>query len=142
MEAMKRYSVIDHTADIGLEASGESIEEAFENTAFGMFDILSDGSGIDLARSLDVMVEADDIEELLVNFLTELLYLYDVEGLLFCDFSVRIMESSGTWELKGVAGGETFDREKHNYPLEIKAVTYHMLEVKRDPPFIRVIFDL
>lgn len=142
MEGEKGYTVIDHTADIGLEATGETLEEAFVNAAKGMFEILSDKSFIDCEISIPVMVEAEDLGELLVSYLTELLFLYEVEGALFKDFSLRITELGGTWEAAGEAIGEAFNVKKHNYPLEIKAVTYHMLEVKENPPFVRVIFDL
>lgn len=138
----KKYTIIDHTADIGLEAVGETLEEAFANAAVGMFDILSDGSFIDITTSLKVKVEGDDLQELLVNYLTELLFLYEVKGVLFGKFTVTISELGGTWELAGRAKGEMFDVRKHNYPLEIKAVTYHMLAVEDNPPLVRVIFDL
>lgn len=174
-----RYSVIDHTADIGLETRGTTIEEAFGNAAFGMFDILSDGSTIDVTTSLLLEVDGHDLEELLVNFLTELLYLYDVEGVLFREFLINIsqrknklrdaggeggsggdgterglLDTSETdrnengendeeeWKLTCEAKGEPFDIGKHKYPLEIKAVTYHMLKATMEPPYVRVIFDL
>ena len=142
MTGEKPYTIIEHTADIGLETEGDSMEEAFAHAAVGMFDILSDGSNVECTTSVPVKVDAEDPEELLVNYLTELLYLYDVEGILFHEFTVRISELGGTWELVGEARGEMFDVNKHNYPIEIKAVTYHMLEVKENPPFVRVIFDL
>ncbi len=142
MELEKRYTIIDHTADIGLEAQGESLEEAFENAAHGMFQILSDESFIECLTSFQVKGEGDDLEGLLVNFLTELLYIYDVEMILFKEFSLTIYELGGVWEVRGEGRGEAFSMKKHNYPLEIKAVTYHMLKVRSNPPFVRVIFDL
>lgn len=142
MTEEKPYTIIDHTADMGLEAEGDSLEEAFMHVALGMFETLSDGSSVELLTSVHVKVEAEDIEELLVNYLTELLYLYDVEGILFGEFTVEISELGGMWELEGWARGEMFDVNKHNYPIEIKAVTYHMLVVQENPPYVRVIFDL
>lgn len=138
----KWYRVIDHTADTGLETEGDSLEEAFVHAAQGMFDILSDGSHIESCTSLPVVVDGADPGELLVNYLGELLYLFDVHCLLFGEFDVRISGSAEGWHLTGEAWGEPMDPGKHNYPLEIKAVTYHMLEVREDPPFVRVIFDL
>ena len=142
MDGEKKYTIIDHTADIGLEAVGETVEEAFANAAVGMFDILSDESTINVVTSLSVKVDGEDLQELLVNYLTELLFLYEVQGVLFSEFTVEISELGGTWELTGEAKGEMFNIKKHNYPLEIKAVTYHMLAVEENPPLVRVIFDL
>ena len=137
-----RYRVIDHTSDIGLEAEGDTLGEAFVHAAEGMFDILSDGSRVASRTSLPVAVDGTDPGELLVNYLGELLYLFEVHGVLFGEFTVRITGSGERWELMGEALGEPMDPAKHNYPLEIKAVTYHLLEVREDPPFVRVIFDL
>ncbi len=136
------YRIIDHTADIGLEATGNTLEEAFENAAKGMFAILSDNSEIIPKKEEVVSVEGDDLEGLLVEFLSRLLFLYEVEGMLFSEFSIRIDEQRGQFLIEGTAKGEPYDPERHSYPLEIKAVTYHMLEVVSDPPFVRVIFDL
>jgi SHS2 domain-containing protein len=138
----KPYRIIDHTADIGIEADGDSLEQAFEHVALGMFETISDGSEVEILTTVSVKAEAEDLEELLVNYLTELLYLYDVEGVLFGEFEVEIFELGGSYELEGEARGEMFIVGKHNYPIEIKAVTYHMLEVKETPPYVRVIFDL
>lgn len=215
--AGKGYTIIDHTADIGLEATGSDLNEAFVNAAGGMFDILSDDSHIRSLGSFEVMVEGDTLEDLLVDYLTRLLFLYEVEGYLFSEFGVDISRKGmgnggcccngdgggievdsvrkgvgedsngegGGWSgvygrmeiggdgkgwverkadevrtggdgsevdggdrreggyvLKGYAKGEPFDTEKHNYPLEIKAVTYHMLEVMEVPARVQVIFDL
>ncbi|MCK4614699.1 MAG: archease [Thermoplasmata archaeon] len=141
-EGDKGYTIIDHTADIGLEACGRDLDEAFENAAKGMFDILSDNSDIGSERSLEVRIESDNLEELLVDYLTKLLYLYEVEGILFTEFRVEIRKAGEGFFLEGTAFGEPFDPTKHNYPLEIKAVTYHMLEVRESPACVRVVFDL
>lgn len=136
------YRIIDHTADIGLEATGESLDKAFENAAVGMFAILSGSSEIHPEQEMEIRVEAEDIEGLLVEFLSELLYLYEVEGMLFSKFMVRIHEKNRKLYLDAKVWGESYNPEKHNYPTEIKAVTYHMLKVEKNPPLVRVIFDL
>ena len=134
------YRIIEHTADVGIEAEGRNLEEAFEETAKGMFAIITDGSKIEAReeRRIEIPNEGDE-EMLLVDWLSELLYIHDVEGLVFGEFNVSIGE-----KLVGIAYGEEYSREKHGYGVEIKAVTYHMLEIKRDKKgvLIKVLFDI
>jgi len=116
------------------------LEEAFEEAAKGMFAIITDGSKIEskVERKVEIPFEGDE-EILLVDWLNELLYIYDVEGLVFGKFNVKIND-----KLIGYAYGEKYDRQKHGYGVEIKAVTYHMLEIKRNKKgvIIKVLFDI
>jgi len=134
------YKIIDHTADVGIEARGKNLEEAFEEAAKGMFAIITDNARIDSRKERRVEIQNEGDEEmLLVDWLSELLYIHDVENLVFGKFDVTIDE-----KLVGMAYGEEYSREKHGYGVEIKAVTYHMLEIKRDKKgvLIRVLFDI
>ena len=70
---MQKYELIDHTADVGVKAYGESLEQAFENAAKAMFDIIADKSEIESVGQYDIVLEADDLEQLLVDWLSELL---------------------------------------------------------------------
>ena len=137
---MESYNTFEHTADIGIEAYGSTLEEAFENAAKGMFSIITDGSAIAPVEKRDIELPVDsDKEQLLVDWLSELLYINDVDGMVFGDFKVKI-----DGKLVGEAWGEKYDREKHGYGAEIKAVTYHMLQIKRNKKgfYIRVLFDI
>ncbi len=134
------YKIIEHTADVGIEAYGKNLEEAFENAAKGMFAIITDGSKIDCKVKKKIELEKGDDEELLlVDWLSELLYIHDVENLVFGEFEVKLND-----RLIGYACGEKYDRQKHGYGVEIKAVTYHMLEIKRNKKgvTIKVLFDI
>ncbi|MCK5037663.1 MAG: archease [Thermoplasmata archaeon] len=133
-----RYETIDHTADIAIKAFGSSLSEAFENAAFGMFDIMSDASSISPSKEFEVELEAPDLEQLLVDWLSELLYLSDVEESLFCEFEVKIRGN----KLKGKVRGEKIDLSRHGFNTEIKAVTYHMLEIDTQNNTIQVLFDI
>ncbi len=137
---MESYNTFEHTADIGIEAYGSTLEGAFENAARGMFSIITDGSSIDSREKREVKLPVDsDEEQLLVDWLSELLYISDVKGLVFGDFKVNIGD-----ELTGEAWGEKYDRSKHGYGAEVKAVTYHMLQIKRNKKgfYIKVLFDV
>jgi len=134
------FRIIEHTADIGIEAYGKTLEEAFENAAKGMFSIMTGGGKIDrkVKREIEIPFDMDE-EQLLVDWLSELLYIHDVEHLVFGEFDVKIDS-----KLIGKAYGEEYDVKKHGYGMEIKAVTYHLLEVKKDEKgyVVRCLFDI
>lgn len=136
---MKKYELIDHTADVCIKAYGKTISEAFENAAVGMFDIITDSSKIDSVGQYDIQLEAPDLEQLLVDWLSELLFLNSAKNLVFGSFKVAIDEN----HLSAQVFGEEYDTSKHKMGVEIKAVTYHMLEVNKKKPFyVQVLFDI
>jgi SHS2 domain-containing protein len=138
---MKTYELIDHTADVGVKAYGKNISEAFENAAKAMFDIITDNSDIESVGEYDIKLEAPDLEQLLVDFLSKLLYLNSAQNLVFGFFKVELDEKKNT--LFAHVFGEKYNISKHKIGSEIKAVTYHMLEVnKKKPYFVQVIFDI
>jgi SHS2 domain-containing protein len=136
---MKKYELIDHTADVCIKAYGNTIFEAFENAAVGMFDIITDNSKIDSVGQYDIQLDAPDLEQLLVDWLSELLFLNSAKNLVFSSFKVDIEGN----HLSAQVFGEEYDTSKHKMGVEIKAVTYHMLEVKDTKPFyVQVLFDI
>ena len=138
---MKMYELIDHTADVGVKAYGKTLSEAFENAAKGMFDIITDSSEIESIGQYDIELEAPDLEQLLVDWLSELLFLNSAKNLVFGFFKIDLDEKNK--KLTAKVFGEKFDLSKHKIGAEIKAVTYHMLEVKKKKPFhVQVLFDI
>lgn len=138
---MKTYELIDHTADVGIKAYGKTISEAFENAAKGMFDIITDNSEIESIGQYDIELKSDNLEQLLVDFLSELLYLNSANNIVFGFFKVDIDQKTN--KLSAKVFGEKFDLSKHKVGTEIKAVTYHMLEVNNKKPFhVQVLFDI
>jgi SHS2 domain-containing protein len=139
---MKKYEVFEHTADVGIRASGEDLEEAFENSASGMFDIITDLDKVEAVGEYEVTLQAADLEQLLVDWLSELLYIHSVRQLMLSKFKVQIQEEEGEWHLKGNAKGENI-QEKHPYHTEIKAVTHHILKIEKNEGFhVQVLFDI
>lgn len=137
---MADFEVFDHTADIGILAHGSSQEEAFVNAARGMFSLITDLDLVKEVEARDVEVQAVDRELLLAAWLSELLFLFEVEYLLFRRFQV---EFPAPGRLRGVAWGEKIDPRRHPIHMGIKAVTHHMLQVeKEDGYWARVIFDI
>lgn len=136
---MKNYELIEHTADVGIKAFGTTLSETFENAAVGMFDIITDNSNIEKIGQCKITLDAPDLEQLLVDWLSELLFLNSAKNLVLKEFKVIIDNN----HLSAIVYGEEFDESKHNIGTEIKAVTYHMLEVhNKDPFFVKVLFDI
>ncbi len=138
---MKTYELVDHTADVGIKAYGKTLSEAFENAAKGMFDIITDSSEIENIGQYNIELEAPDLEQLLVDWLSELLFLNSAKNIVFGFFKVELDDKKN--KLSAKVFGEKFDISKHKAGAEIKAVTYHMLEVKKKKPFrVQVLFDI
>ncbi|MHB1412700.1 MAG: archease [Thermoleophilia bacterium] len=125
---MMQFELIEHTADIGVRSFGATIAEAFETAAAGMFSLLADPGQICDQQEFPVEVEAEDREMLLVEWLNELLYIYESRGVLLKRFHIR--EISDT-RLLGSAYGEPIDPGRHEIRTDIKAVTYYQLRVKQ-----------
>ena len=125
---MKKYEVIDHTADIGLRAYGKDLKKLFANAAAGMFGILADLKNVQARQRQGIEIEAPDIEELFLSWLSELLYQHNSRGIIFKEFSIeKLTERS----LLAEARGEKIDLKRHRLKKEIKAVTYHGLKVEK-----------
>jgi len=138
---MKTYDLIDHTADVGVKAYGKNLSEAFEHAAKAMFDIITDNSEIETVGQYTILLDAHDLEQLLVDWLSELLYLNSAKNLVFGFFKVNLDEKNNS--LSATVFGEKYNISKHKIGAEIKAVTYHMLEVKNKKPFhVQVLFDI
>ena len=138
---MKTYELIDHTADVGVKAYGKTLAEAFENAAKGMFDIITDTSEIESIGQYDIQLKAPELDQLLVDWLSELLFLHSAKNIVFSFFKIDLDEKNKSMNAK--VFGEKLDISKHKVGTEIKAVTYHMLEVKNKKPYhVQVLFDI
>lgn len=137
----KGFTILDHPADMGIEARGNSLAEAFERAAEALMSIILDLSSADIRESRSIEVAASDYEHLLVKWLTEILYLYDGEE--FVGKTFRINELSQT-ALKATVQGEPLDANKHRTLLDVKAITYHQLSVfeKKEEAVVRVYLDI
>jgi SHS2 domain-containing protein len=121
------FTTIEHTADVGIEAEGDSLSEVFANAACGMVSFMCETAAVAQRVTRETALEADDLEELMFVWLNEILYLIDAEGLLFSSFEVEV---EGT-RLHAVLRGEPMDPDKHELKRDIKATTYHQLSVRR-----------
>ena len=136
-----RYRFFDHTADLGLEFFGNDERELYENASRALFDIMTDIGSVAVTERRRFNIDGTDRTDLLINFLREILYLCNGEGLLLRDISIVEMTDRA---LSVEVRGEYFDPERHVIKKEIKAVTYHRAEVKKTlRSWVgRVIFDV
>ncbi len=121
------FEILEHTADVGIVAHGDSLAELFANAAVGMFTIMADLEDVRQTEERQIEVEGRDHEGLMVRWLTELLYYLDAEEMLFSRFAVDEVSDR---RLRARAFGERIDAERHRLHFGVKAVTRHMLEVR------------
>ena len=138
---MRPYRVLDHTADIGIVVNGQDLRTLFEHAGHAFSHLLTDLRKVKPRVEKKVEIGSESLERMMVDWLSELLYLHDVENLLFKTFQV---ESIGKDGLKARVAGEPFREGIHVIKTEIKAVTYHQIRVAKEKGGWRaqVIFDL
>ncbi len=137
---MQAFEVLGHTPDVGLKVYGNTLKEVFENAAVGMFSLITDIENVKLSLSEEVYIEAEDRESLLVEWLNELIYRFEVKYRIYKRF--EIFEWDGEYHLHAVAYGEPLDLGRHQLMTQIKACSYHMLKVERNDLWLaQVIFD-
>ncbi|MFP3899011.1 MAG: archease [Dehalococcoidia bacterium] len=139
---MKRaFETVDHTADVGIIAYGADVKELFSNAALALFNLITEPQNVEEKLSLDLAVEGEGGEDLLVAWLNELIYLFDVKHVLFNRFDIDSLTQT---ELKATCYGERFDPAKHEIKTGVKAATYHMLKLDKngDGYKAQVIFDI
>jgi SHS2 domain-containing protein len=116
------------TADMAFEAFGGSLGELFENCGRALTAVMTDPAEVEPKEKEEFSVGGHDLQSLLFDYLSELIYLKDTKGLIFSEFKVRINEDD--FSLSCVARGEVLDRRKHELKTEVKAVTYHQMVVE------------
>ena len=124
---MAGYRFLDHMTDAVIEAHGNSLEEAFEQAAMGLVDTMVDVAGVRPETAIEIEAEGHDLESLLFDWLDKVMLLLVADGMAMSEFTVTI----DGYKLKGAAKGEKLDLARHEYKVEIKAVTYHEMSVAR-----------
>jgi SHS2 domain-containing protein len=125
----KAFEIIDHTADVGIIAYGADVEELFSNAALALFSLITELESVEEKLHLDLEVSSEDRDSLLVEWLNELIYLFDVKHILFSRFDIESLTHN---ELKATCYGEGFDPMKHKIKIGVKAATYHMLKLDKN----------
>lgn len=136
---MKRFQLIEHTADTGLVACGNNLAEAFANAAYGLFSIITELNKVRAVESRLLEVNAEDAEGLLFNWMNHLIYVFEVEHFLFKRFDISEFTENN---LKATCRGEKYDPSRHRLKLGVKSATYHMLKVDGEKNRVQLIFDV
>ncbi|NYB51579.1 MAG: archease [Methanobacteriaceae archaeon] len=138
-----KFEFFDVTADVGFRAYGENLEEAFQNAGLATFEVMTDTSRIKQNIKREIILESEDEKALLYDWLSELLFLHDYEGLVFSEFTVQITsKEDGKFIIKAEIWGEEFNQSIHEVRDEVKAVTFHLMEIeKNNACMVQVILD-
>ena len=141
---MGGFRFLDHMTDAVIEATGSSLEEAFEYAALALTDTTVDLRSVRGTREAKINAKGTDLQELLFDWLDKVLLVILVDRIVLCKFKVRIRHSDNHYELDATAYGEPMDLNRHGYKVEIKAVTYHEMEVatKKDNVKLKFLLDL
>ena len=122
MEKEKKYRLTTRQSELAVKVTGGSQADLFANSAFALFDVISDVEKIEIKERLPLEVEGADRDDLLVNWMRELLYLYQGSGYLLKEFVIREVKDTS---VKAEVCGEKIDPDRHEIKQEITAVAYH-----------------
>jgi SHS2 domain-containing protein len=138
------YQFFDHTGDIGVSLSGRTLDELFASAAAAFTDSITPIERVEPRRPEELDVAAPELDLLLVDFLSELLYRFDTRAWLTRQAEVEVRERDGGWQLQGTLLGEKHDETRHAVRVLIKAVTYHQLEVRERAGMwtANIVFDI
>jgi SHS2 domain-containing protein len=128
-----KFEFLEHTADVYIRAFGKTMEEAYENSALAMFEVMTDTDKVTSTKQRSLKVEAEDQYELLYNWLEALLVKFETEGMFYSKFQITDWkETREVFKFKAKVWGEKFDPEKHPQKVGVKAVTYHRMMIIRE----------
>jgi SHS2 domain-containing protein len=132
------------TADCAVEIEGGTLSQLFEDAAMALVTRMTDPSTVLRSRSWNLELTEGSIEMLFYDWLSELIYLKDVEAALFSEFRVDEISDGPQFRLRARVSGEPIDHDRHDIAVDIKAVTMHMFRVERVGDIWKafVVFDL
>ena len=129
----ERFEFLEHTADVYIRAHGKTMEEAYENAALAMFEVMTDTDKIAQMQEETLEVEAEDQYALLYNWLEALLVKFETENMLYSKFKItNLTEMDENFKFKAKIWGEKFDAKKHPQRVGVKAATYHRMMIIRE----------
>jgi SHS2 domain-containing protein len=133
MDKTWKFEFLEHTADVYIAAHGQTLEEAFENAALAMFEVMTNTEKVSPDMEDSVEVKAEDEFALLYSWLEALLVKFETKNMLYSNFKISsIEETSDGFRIKAVVWGEKFNAEKHTQKVGVKAVTYHRMEIIKE----------
>ena len=145
-----KYEIIDHLSDAMIKVYAKTMTELFENSAEGMFSIITNLDNVKKAIKREVIINIKkrvEPEDFLVTWLEKLLYLCEVDGLVFSYFKITDFKNNGKENsISALIKGEKINLKEHEILLQIKAPTYHGLHIRQDKKTgiynVEIIFDV
>ncbi len=138
---MSFYQLLEHTADLGIRVWGRDLKALFINSASAMYDLIVDAKTVRPVKHIKINAKAQDRDELLKNWLSELLYYFHVKDTIFCRFDIVRLDEKN---VVSIVMGEKIDKDRHSLQHEIKAVTFHALNIHKTDNRLStdIIFDI
>ena len=137
VSSQANFSEVDHTADWSIRVRGVTLPELFVCAAIGMYSLVADLSSVTPTVERAIKVKGVDAEALLINWLNELVYHTEMDGLVFCEFHIESF--APTWLHAIARAGRGIQLKK-----QIKAVTFHDLQIVStgDGYEVTIVFDV
>lgn len=123
------YRYLEHTADVGVEVLAPTLQDAFAEAGVALFGIMTDVTKFSPRDSVEISVSGHDLKSLLYEWLEELIYIFDTSGIVFVRMNVQKLQADPP-SIKGLGWGEKFDPSRSPGGTEVKAITYHRMEVE------------
>ncbi|NVM52966.1 MAG: archease [Candidatus Helarchaeota archaeon] len=141
---MAGFRFLEHTSDVYIEARGNSLEEAFVQASYALFETMTDLKSIEPKEKRQIKLEAEDLNSLLFEWINEFLYFFDTKLLIFSKFEIQIERRDDKYIIIGKCWGEEYNPEKHPPRTEIKAPTYSLMEIIQEPSevILRFVVDI
>jgi SHS2 domain-containing protein len=141
MEKQNKYRLTRRQSELAVRVTGNSQADLFANSAFALFDVMADVDKIEVKERINLEVEGTDRDDLMVNWMRELLYLYQGSGYLLREFNIREVKDTS---VKAEVCGEKIDPDRHEVKQEIGAVAFHKSRMEKtgDQWTAQVIFEL
>jgi SHS2 domain-containing protein len=124
----KKYRVTKHHSELAVRITGSSQADLFANSAYALFDVMTDPAAIEIKERIPLEVEGSDRDDLMVNWMRELLYLYQGSGYLLKEFKISQVKDT---IVKAEVCGEKIDPDRHEIKQEIAAVAFHKSRMEK-----------
>jgi len=141
MDNQKKYRITKHQTELAVRITGNSQADLFANSALALFDVMTDPTAIEIKERISLEVEGNDRDDLMVNWMRELLYLYQGSGYLLKEFKISQVKDT---IVKAEVCGEKIDPDRHEIKQEIAAVAFHKSRMEKtgNQWIAQVIFEL
>ncbi len=141
MDSPKRYRILTRSSELAIKVFGKSQADLFANSAFALFDLITDVDKVEMRDRLPLEVEGADRDDLMVNWMRELLYLYQGSGYVLKEF--KVLEAKEAY-VRGEVSGEKYDPDRHEMRREFRSVVHHKSRMEKtgDQWTAQVIFEL